>query len=52
MSRIRPKDVVEAENLLAEVASWTEQDLNSLPPLYREKAREYRKLVPPQGCSD
>jgi hypothetical protein len=45
MGRSHSTKLAEAENLLAEVASWTDTELTALPPLYQEKAREYRRLV-------
>lgn len=35
----------EAEELLEEVDSWTEEEVEELPKFYREKAREFRGLV-------
>ncbi|WP_258560458.1 hypothetical protein [Halorhabdus salina] len=37
--------MAEAEELLEEVESWTEEEVEELPKLYREKAREYRGLL-------
>jgi len=37
----------EAEELLKEVESWSEEEIKELPKLYREKAREYRRLTNP-----
>lgn len=45
MSRIRPRDLYEAEELLEEVASWSDERIEQLPKLYREKAREYQRLA-------
>lgn len=45
MVRIRTKRLFEAEELLEEVASWSEEEVEALPRFYREKAREYRRLV-------
>jgi hypothetical protein len=45
MARIRSRDLYEAEELLAEVASWSDDRVERLPKLYREKAREYRRLA-------
>ncbi|XGI84392.1 hypothetical protein ACEU6E_03855 [Halorutilales archaeon Cl-col2-1] len=36
----------EAEELLEKVKSWSEEEIEELPKLYREKAREYRGLLP------
>lgn len=35
----------EAEKLLSEVDSWTVDEIEELPGLYREKAREFRRLA-------
>ena len=45
MDRIRSSDLYEAEELLEEVASWSEERVEQLPKLYREKACEYRRLA-------
>lgn len=45
MVRIRSKHLYEAEELLEEVASWSEDEVEQLPKLYREKAERYRQLV-------
>lgn len=45
MTRICSKDLHEAEKLLAEVASWSAEEIEALPRFYREKAREYRRLA-------
>ena len=44
MDRIVSTEVFEAEQLLQEVRSWSEEEVEELPKLYREKAREYRRL--------
>jgi Tfp pilus assembly protein PilP len=44
MSRRLIGDLREAEQLLQEVRSWSEEEVEELPKLYREKAREYRRL--------
>jgi hypothetical protein len=45
MNRVQPNEVFEAEELLAEIASWSEDEIEELPKFYREKAREYRRLT-------
>lgn len=45
MGRIAASEVFEAEELLEEVESWSEEELRELPKLYREKAREFRRLA-------
>lgn len=35
----------EAEQLLNEINSWSEAEIEQLPLFYREKAREYRGLL-------
>jgi len=37
--------LAEAEELLTEVQSWSESDLEELPKLYREKAKQYQRLL-------
>ena len=39
------EEVSEAEGLLEEVDSWSEQEIEELPFFYREKAREYQGLL-------
>ena len=43
--RILLRELYEAEELLAEVQSWSEEDIEELPKFYREKAREYQQLT-------
>ncbi|MFB6186162.1 MAG: hypothetical protein ABEI86_04750 [Halobacteriaceae archaeon] len=38
-------ELLEAEELLKEVRSWSGEEIKELPKLYREKAREYRQLT-------
>lgn len=45
MSRVASSEVFEAEELLEKVESWNEEELEELPKLYREKAREFRRLT-------
>lgn len=45
MARIAPREVFEAEELLREVRSWSEEEIEALPRFYREKAREFRQLA-------
>jgi hypothetical protein len=44
MTHIASGEVFEAEELLNEVDSWSEEDIEELPKLYREKAREFQRL--------
>jgi hypothetical protein len=37
--------IAEAEELLEEVGSWSDKEIEELPLFYREKAREYRRLM-------
>lgn len=39
------EEVSEAEDLLEEVGSWSEEEIEELPKFYREKAREYQGLL-------
>jgi hypothetical protein len=53
--RMDGTEVVEAEKLLMRVGSWSEEDIEDLPELYRRKAREYRRLAnrgETEGISD
>jgi len=45
MSRLLSEKLAKAEHLLEEVNSWTEEEIEELPKLYQEKAREYRSLT-------
>jgi hypothetical protein len=45
MPRIASKDLHEAEELLEEVSSWSEEQIEALPQWYREAARRYRRLA-------
>ena len=45
MAHIRSRELYEAEELLEDVAAWSDEDLEALPRLYREKAREYQRLA-------
>ena len=39
------EEVSEAEDLLEEIDSWSEEEIEELPRFYREKAREYQGLL-------
>lgn len=45
MSRIAASEVFEAEELLEEIRSWSEEEIEELPELYQRKAREYRRQM-------
>ena len=45
MSRVLSEMLAEAENLLDEIDSWSEEEIEELPKLYKEKAREFRGLT-------
>lgn len=45
MAQIRSKEATEAAELIVEVCSWTEDEVNALPRFYQEKAIEYRRLA-------
>lgn len=45
MARIASKHVLEAEELLEEVQSWSEEEIEALPRFYREAAERYRRLA-------
>lgn len=44
MTRIASGEVFEAEELLNEVESWSEEEIEELPKLYQRKAREFQRL--------
>jgi len=43
MGRVLPRELAEAEKLLAQVKSWTEDEIQELPRFYEEKARELQE---------
>jgi len=45
MSRLIPKDVAEAQQLLEHIRSWSDEEVEQLPKFYREKAERYRELA-------
>ena len=45
MVRSRIQDLHEAEALLEEISSWSEERVEQLPKFYREKAQEYRDIA-------
>lgn len=45
MARIRSAEMYEAEELLEEVGSWSEEEVEALPKFYRDAARRYRRLA-------
>ncbi|MFC5133731.1 MULTISPECIES: hypothetical protein [Haloferacaceae] len=45
MSRLIPKDVEEAQQLLEHIQSWSDEEVEQLPKFYREKAERYRELA-------
>jgi hypothetical protein len=45
MGRIAASQVFEAEELLEEIRSWSEEEVEKLPKLYRQKAREFQELA-------
>ena len=47
MTRFLTEDMNEAEQLLDELSSWSKEEIEELPLLYREKAKEYRRLTNP-----
>jgi hypothetical protein len=44
MSRVTSSEVLEAEELLEKIESWSQSEVEELPKLYREKAKEFRRL--------
>lgn len=49
MSRVHSQEVAEAEELILEMCSWTETEVNTLPKFYQKKAEAYRRLA---NCGD
>lgn len=45
MIRVLSSRLYEVEKVLEKIDSWSEEELRKLPKLYREKAREYRRLL-------
>lgn len=45
MTRIQSKELYEADELVDEVAAWSDDEIAALPKFYREKAREYQRLA-------
>lgn len=39
------EQISEAEDLLEEIDSWSEEEIEELPKFYSEKAREYQGLL-------
>lgn len=42
---VSSSEIVEAKELLEEVCSWSEEEIEELPELYRRKVRELRCLT-------
>jgi len=42
-------EILEAEELLEAVDSWSEEEIEELPKLYREKAREFQRVLTNSG---
>lgn len=38
-------EIAEAERLLEEVASWSDEEVQALPGLYRDQAKRYREQL-------
>lgn len=45
MGRILTREMNEVEELLKEIRSWSDEEVERLPKFYKEKAREYRELA-------
>lgn len=45
MARVQTREMYEAEELLAEIGSWSDEEIAALPRFYREKAQKYRRLA-------
>jgi hypothetical protein len=49
MGRVASSEVFEAEELLEEVDSWSDEEIEKLPKFYREKAREFQRVLTNSG---
>jgi hypothetical protein len=49
MRRVLSERLAEAENLLEEVESWSDEEIEELPKFYREKAREFQRVLTNSG---
>lgn len=49
MSRIVSSEVFEAEKLLEEIESWSDDEIEELPKFYRQKAREFQRVLTNSG---
>lgn len=49
MARVLSKRLSEAEDLIEEVLSWSDEEVAALPRFYREKAEEYRRRLGKAG---
>ena len=47
MDEVPYSEILEAEELLQELESWSEKEVEELPKLYRKKAREFQGLANP-----
>jgi hypothetical protein len=45
MTRIASRELYELEELLEEIESWSDEEVDQLPKFYREKAERYRELA-------
>lgn len=45
MRRRLSEELLEAEELLEKLESWSDEEIEELPELYQRKAREYRGLL-------
>lgn len=43
--RVSTQDLSEVDQLLQEVLSWSDEEVEDLPLFYRQKAKQYRELV-------
>ncbi len=39
------EDLAEVEQLLVKIRSWSDEEVEQLPQLYRKKAEQYRRLT-------
>jgi len=49
MHEVTYSEILEAEELLEAVDSWSEEEIEELPKFYREKAREFQRVLTNSG---
>ena len=49
MNDVAYSEILEAEELLEELESWSKEEIEELPKLYREKTREFQRVLTNSG---